>query len=925
MYTGTSVNAMRLRQLCGMIPIATAAAMTPVVVRSTQSQLQITFWPRGASAPRTLLRPLTENLDRSLIRLSAATVSKRAAKAAKQDSAGEITAECSLSNAEGKLILSSTPVQQAWADAAWLDIGVLERRPVHFDPPEIEALSLTAAPLIGISLLPFVATLNCDADQCTFVWTRHDDAGESVVVCTARSYIPTDADMDAVLRVRAEPPAPMFTPKLSPQESEAMAASAAAVLGRVAEAVGRVERPPVRRLLSERVAALDAARAGRASSTREGFRLLSYNLMAATYSRHWDEPGSVHSYCSPVLTRSAHRMPRLLDEVRLFDADLVCLQEVDKDWFETLWQPHMGAAGFTGHFAIKRGESSSEGVALFVRSSVFDVLESRVVALDCATNAPPELGALLRAQPLTAEGMRALPTVGQLVLLRSRATGRRLLVANTHLFFANPAVHVRVMQTAHLLWHAREWLAVQASTPTAGDGSSSSSSSIAAAASPTALIVAGDLNSDATDAVLRLLTSGCVGPDDPDWLHGALMWSSSLGLEYDAKRAALSHLNERMSRRSAGGPADAPRPTAAESSVPPPTRTLPSPSSFVVAAELRAVDAVGQRPVALSLPTPALELSGAAEQPPPPVGPAQVSLQGAKELALRFQRLRRAIKCVRLSRDVPREASLHVDGPGAAAAELAWAARLAAEVAAGRTLLDSPVLAAEEISLQLGLPRGAMERDRDAVVEAAAVHLGELGVQLEEAAASLREQVARLSDEFAREHTQSAPPSEKAKEELQARLAKASAGAQLSQPWRLRSAYGLHTQPTHATRAYLNALDWICADAAQLDVLGTAPIPPSEELIRDVAIPSAEFPSDHVSLCCDLAWRTMDEPPDDSSSAQSLAAAAERSFAQISTRQRPSVPLVVNLDGAAANLDAAAAERRACAVAVVRRDEVDEC
>jgi hypothetical protein len=223
-------------------------------------------------------------------------------------------------------------------------------------------------------------------------------------------------------------------------------------------------------------------------------------------------------------------------------------------------------------------------------------------------------------------------------------------------------------------------------------------------------------------------------------------------------------------------------------------------------------------------------------------------------------------------------------------------ARLAAEVAAGRTLLDSPVVAAEEISLQLGLPRGALERDRDAVVKAAAVQLGELGVQLEEAAASLREQVARLSDEFAREHTQSAPPSEKAKEELQARLAKASAGAQLSQPWRLRSAYGLHTQPTHATRAYLNALDWICADAAQLDVLGTAPIPPSEELIRDVAIPSAEFPSDHVSLCCDLAWRTMDEPlPDDSSSALSLAAAAERSFAQFSTRQRPSVPSVVEI------------------------------
>ena len=101
----------------------------------------------------------------------------------------------------------------------------------------------------------------------------------------------------------------MFSSKLSPQESEAMAASAAAVLGMVAEAVDRVERPPVRRLLRERVAALDAARADRASSALEGFRLLSYTLMAATSSRHCDEPGSVHSYCSPSLTRGAHWMP----------------------------------------------------------------------------------------------------------------------------------------------------------------------------------------------------------------------------------------------------------------------------------------------------------------------------------------------------------------------------------------------------------------------------------------------------------------------------------------------------------------------------------------------------------------------------------------------------------------------------------------
>ena len=79
--------------------------------------------------------------------------------------------------------------------------------------------------------------------------------------------------------------------------------------------------------------------------------------------------------------------------------------------------------------------------------------------------------------------------------------------------------------------------------------------------------------------------------------------------------------------------------------------------------------------------------------------------------------------------------------------------------------------------------------------------------------------------------------------------------AVLHQPTRLQSAYGLHTHPTHVVPRYANALDWICLDAEQLEVRAVAPLPSLEELTRDVAIPSAEFPSDHVALCCDLAWR----------------------------------------------------------------------
>ena len=85
--------------------------------------------------------------------------------------------------------------------------------------------------------------------------------------------------------------------------------------------------------------------------------------------------------------------------------------------------------------------------------------------------------------------------------------------------------------------------------------------------------------------------------------------------------------------------------------------------------------------------------------------------------------------------------------------------------------------------------------------------------------------------------------------------ARLGAGAALQQPFKLESAYGLHAQPTHVVPGYVNALDWIFFDKEQLEVTAVAPLPKVEELTREVAMPSTEFPSDHVALCCDLAWR----------------------------------------------------------------------
>ena len=82
----------------------------------------------------------------------------------------------------------------------------------------------------------------------------------------------------------------------------------------------------------------------------------------------------------------------------------------------------------------------------------------------------------------------------------------------------------------------------------------------------------------------------------------------------------------------------------------------------------------------------------------------------------------------------------------------------------------------------------------------------------------------------------------------------AAVGTPLSVAPPLRSVYGVHTRPTHAVPGYLNALDWVLFEPGPLRLVGVAPLPPVSDLLRDTALPSAEYPSDHVSLCADLEW-----------------------------------------------------------------------
>jgi 2',5'-phosphodiesterase len=176
------------------------------------------------------------------------------------------------------------------------------------------------------------------------------------------------------------------------------------------------------------------------------------------------------------------------------------------------------------------------------------------------------------------------------------------------------------------------------------------------------------------------------------------------------------------------------------------------------------------------------------------------------------------------------------EGGGGGGAERAMALTVCAEAARGRTLSDSTALALAEVASVVGV--ALHEARTPGALGTASTLLGAMDAELQGAAAALRDQMEVEGD--------GGVGGSGGVEAL---------GVSLRQPFSLRSAYGTHYEPTHAVLHYQNALDWICFDDARLEVRGVAPLPPREELVRDGAMPSAEWPSDHVALVADLAWR----------------------------------------------------------------------
>ncbi|XP_034018516.1 protein angel homolog 2 isoform X2 [Thalassophryne amazonica] len=235
------------------------------------------------------------------------------------------------------------------------------------------------------------------------------------------------------------------------------------------------------------------------------YNILSQDLLEDNLSLYW--------HCDPAILAWEYRLPRLLAEIQLYDADILCLQEVQEDHYEKQIKPALQAQGYQCEYKKRTGRKP-DGCAIVFKSSRFSLLSSNPVEYfrsgDRLLNRD-NVGQIVLLQPAGIAGHRDLPSF--------------ICVANTHLLFNPRRGDVKLAQLAILLAEISRLTGLPAG-------------------SHNPVVICGDLNSTPWSPLYNFLTTGHLqyegmqigmvsGQEDPPRGHDILMcpiWCQSLGI-----------------------------------------------------------------------------------------------------------------------------------------------------------------------------------------------------------------------------------------------------------------------------------------------------------------------------------------------------------------------------------------------------------
>lgn len=243
------------------------------------------------------------------------------------------------------------------------------------------------------------------------------------------------------------------------------------------------------------------------TSTRLGedsLRVTSYNILADLYADSDTARMHLFPYCPPYALSVDYRKQLFMKEILGYNADLICLQEVDSKVFNYDLLPVLSSEGYDGVFE-KKGKTVSEGLACFFHSSKFKLLDTHNIILSEELPVNPlflDLWQNIRTNEPLVTRLQARTTSLQVTVLDCVNSQRCLVIGNTHLYFHPDADHIRLLQAGMIILYLQDVLL--------------NASKLLPKKNVT-LLLCGDFNSTPECGVYQLMTRQVVTEDVADW------------------------------------------------------------------------------------------------------------------------------------------------------------------------------------------------------------------------------------------------------------------------------------------------------------------------------------------------------------------------------------------------------------------------
>lgn len=228
--------------------------------------------------------------------------------------------------------------------------------------------------------------------------------------------------------------------------------------------------------------------------------MLSYNVLCQKYAT-----SQAYGYTPCWALAWDYRKELLMTEILSYNAEIICLQEVEMAQFEEFFRDRLEeAGGYQGLFFPKsRAKTMADnerravdGCAIFYKSSKFELLSHHLLEY----NQSALQRADLKASDDTYNRVMPKDNVAVIILLRNKANDTELLVANSHIHWDPQFADVKLVQIGMMM---DELVRVQKKHPQHQK--------------KRAMLVCGDYNSEPGSSVYELLSQGTVKPDHADF------------------------------------------------------------------------------------------------------------------------------------------------------------------------------------------------------------------------------------------------------------------------------------------------------------------------------------------------------------------------------------------------------------------------